>query len=75
MEQFTGKEEFTMTFTSEEWGMLVLGLQTLQQSMDVAALKSGSLEVLNRAHQTREMSDKIAEKIAAGMGINLDEED
>ena len=72
--EFTGNEKFTAEFTSEELGYLALGLQTLVQSMQIAAFKSNDVETYDYYKQTQEKTDALAQKIADIMGIELEEE-
>lgn len=72
--EFTGNEKFTAEFTSEELGLFALGLQTLVQTMQMAAFKSNDVEVYDHFKQTQEKTDALAQKIADIMGVDLEEE-
>lgn len=71
--KLNGDEKFTIEFTSEEWGLLTLGLQQLVRTMHEAAVAKHDLKIYNYYTQILEKGNEMAQKIADTMGIEVDD--
>lgn len=70
MEQkFTGKEKFTIEFTSEEWGLMTMGIRCLVGQMRLAA--SAVPKTKEKYEEVLKKSSAIVDKIATTMNIDI----
>lgn len=68
MEKLTGKEEFTVTFTAEELGLMAMGLATLQDTLKLNAMKS--YDNLKVYEDSLEIIEPATTKIYKALGLD-----